>query len=567
MASLYVIRGKNQGRHFVLRSGTATLGRDASNPIHLQDTEVSRRHAEIREAGVNEYELIDLGSSNGTFVNGVKVERLAIRSGDRIQVGKTLMIFTGGPEPVSPSSNHGVDIIRQVKATELSSIRSSLTFSATQPPATIKASQSGEARQATATSSQWRILFEASQAIRRTLDVDQLLNEILELIFSSIQCDRGCIMLVDEESEQLQPAARRNRRGGKISDRIEISKTILDYVIEHREGVLTSNACEDQRWDAAASIVQAGIREALCVPMQGRYGLVGAIYVDTTRSAGQFVESAETHCFSEEHLQMMVIIAQQAALAIEDTSYYRAVVQSERLATMGQTIATLSHHIKNILQGIRGGSYLVEEGLKKNSLDIVQRGWRIVDRNQERISALVMDMLSFSKERQPHLEPCDIRETITDVYDLMTSRATDLGVALNWQPPAEFPKIACDAEGMHRAILNVVSNALDACEGRPNAKVEISLELQNHERVSITIQDNGVGIASEDIGKIFSVFESRKGNRGTGLGLPVSQKILREHRGDILVESELGVGTKFILQLPLRPLIDSGDAGPSTMML
>jgi two-component system, NtrC family, sensor kinase len=564
MASLYVIRGKNQGRHFVLRNDAMTLGRDAANPIHVQDTEVSRRHAEIRELRTNEYQLTDLGSSNGTFVNGTRVETTSIRSGDRIQVGKTLMIFTGGPEPVSPSSNHGVDIIRQVKNAELSSIRSSLTFSATRPPADIRATSSDDTK-TPPNSNQWQLLYQASQTIRRTLDVDQLLTQILELIFNSIQCDRGCIMLLDEESEQLQPAARKNRKGARSADRIEISKTILDYVIEHREGVLTSNACEDQRWDAAASIVQAGIREALCVPMQGRYGLVGAIYVDTTRSAGQYVDSGQAHCFTEEHLQMMIIIAQQAALAIEDTSYYRAVVQSERLATMGQTIATLSHHIKNILQGIRGGSYLVEEGLKQNSLDVVQRGWRIVERNQERISALVMDMLSFSKERQPSLEACDIRETIQDVIELIQTRATEQGIQLQWTPPAEFPRVACDPEGMHRAILNVVGNAFDAVEGRDAPAVNVSLSLRPDEHVAITVRDNGTGIATDDIRKIFSVFESRKGNRGTGLGLPVSQKILREHRGDIEVESELGVGTAFTLHWPLKSGAEPIDSGPATI--
>lgn len=563
MASLYVIRGKNQGRHFVLRNDAMTLGRDAANQIHVQDTEVSRRHAEIRELGVNEYQLTDLGSSNGTFVNGARIETATIRSGDRIQVGKTLMIFTGGPEPVSPSSNHGVDIIRQVKNAELSSIRSSLTFSA-RPPAEIRATTADD-QKSSPNSNQWQLLYQASQTIRRTLDVDQLLTQILELIFNSVQCDRGCIMLVDEESEQLQPAARKNRKGARSADRIEISKTILDYVIEHREGVLTSNACEDQRWDAAASIVQAGIREALCVPMQGRYGLVGAIYVDTTRSAGQYVDSGNAHCFNEEHLQMMIIIAQQAALAIEDTSYYRAVVQSERLATMGQTIATLSHHIKNILQGIRGGSYLVEEGLKQNSFDVVQRGWRIVERNQERISALVMDMLSFSKERQPHLEACDIRETIQDVVELMQTRATEQGIDLVWHAPDDFPRVYCDAEGMHRAILNVVGNALDAVEGRDTPQVHIELQRRADDQVAISIRDNGTGIATDDIRKIFSVFESRKGNRGTGLGLPVSQKILREHRGDIDVESQLDVGTTFTLHWPIKGPSEALDSGPATI--
>ena len=82
--------------------------------------------------------------------------------------------------------------------------------------------------------------------------------------------------------------------------------------------------------------------------------------------------------------------------------YYSALVQAERLAAIGQTIATLSHHIKNILQGIRGGSYLIEVGLKDHDeTEVVGKGWKIVEKNQNKISDLVMDMLTFSKEREP----------------------------------------------------------------------------------------------------------------------------------------------------------------------
>ena len=99
----------------------------------------------------------------------------------------------------------------------------------------------------------------------------------------------------------------------------------------------------------------------------------------------------------------MIAIGHQAALAVEDTRYYSAMVQAERLAAIGQTIAMLSHHIKNILQGIRGGSYLIEMGLAEHDEEHGRKGWNIVEKNQNKISALVMDMLTFSKEREPDL--------------------------------------------------------------------------------------------------------------------------------------------------------------------
>jgi signal transduction histidine kinase len=228
-------------------------------------------------------------------------------------------------------------------------------------------------------------------------------------------------------------------------------------------------------------------------------------------------------------------------------------LQAERLAAMGQTIATLSHHIKNILQGIRGGSYLIEEGLKGEDNDVVRRGWRIVEKNQERIGNLVMDMLTFSKDREPELLPANLNETVTDVVELMKPRAAEAQVQLVWQPRADLQPFSFDADLLHRAILNVVTNAIDACEKRDAAQVEVAIDWSPGDRlVHIIVADNGEGIAPEDIKRIFSVFESKKGSRGTGLGLPVSQKIMREHGGDIRVESTPGVGSRFYLELPVQ---------------
>jgi signal transduction histidine kinase len=107
---------------------------------------------------------------------------------------------------------------------------------------------------------------------------------------------------------------------------------------------------------------------------------------------------------------------------------------------------------------------------------------------------------------------------------------------------------------LHRAILNVVTNAIDACEKREAARVEVAIEWEPGDSlVRIMVADNGEGIAADDLKRIFSVFESKKGSRGTGLGLPVSQKILREHGGDIRVESTPGAGSRFCLELPLQP--------------
>ena len=131
-------------------------------------------------------------------------------------------------------------------------------------------------------------------------------------------------MLKDIETDKLVPKVRRHRRGVRSDEKISISKTILDYVVERNEGVMTSDARDDKRWDPGGSIVKLGVREAICVPMQGRYNVVGVIYIDTSITPQRMMmNEGKPDQFTEEHLRLMIAIAHQAALAVEDTSYYK----------------------------------------------------------------------------------------------------------------------------------------------------------------------------------------------------------------------------------------------------
>jgi len=554
--SLFVIRGRDRGHRYNLADGPIGIGRGADNSIRLHDTEVSRRHAEIRRNG-DGCQLTDLRSSNGSFVNGERVEQCDLKSGDQVLIGRTLMLFTGG-DPGSVSDVSGIDIVKRGNKGDDSRIVRSMSREEGADEIFHPAADEGDSPWLARARSNLQIMYRTALAVSHTLDIDELLDRIMLLIFEWVEADRGCIMLVNNETDALEPKVRRNRSGKDIDEKISISKTILDYVQQNNEGVLTSNARDDSRWDTGASIVSMGVREAICAPMRGRYGVVGVIYIDTFTPPHRAIQQGSATKFSEEHLKLMIAIAHQAALAVEDTSYYSAMVDAERLAAVGQTIATLSHHIKNILQGIRGGSYLIEVGLSDDDNEIVKKGWGIVDKNQARISNLVMDMLSFSKEREPDLVLSCLNQVTADVVELMQTRAEDYNVQLNWQPFENMPESMFDPEGLHRAILNVTTNAIDACEFRSReahdyaGQVDVSTEFDSTSRMlRVIVCDNGSGMAEEDIEKMFNIFVSKKGSRGTGLGLPVSQKILTEHGGRIVVDSELEAGSRFTLELPM----------------
>jgi signal transduction histidine kinase len=574
MASLFVVRGRDQGKHFKLTERLYRIGRESSNDIQLLDSEASRSHAEIRVAEEGQCDLVDLSSSNGTLVNGNRITRHALCSGDRIEIGNTLLIYTGGGNAPLIIPPHSVDIVAN-QALEASRIVSSIS------PTNAAGEPSDVGRSL-------EVMYRTAIAVGRGADLNEVLDRVLRLVFDWVEADRGCIMLREGETNQLRPAARCDRaesrqNARRSDDRMMISRTILEYVMSKKEGVRTSDARDDARFDSSASIVQGGVREALCVPLQGRYDIVGTLYVDTYTTPGEMMAGKVQH-FTDDHLRLITAIGHQAALAIEDTFYYSALLQSERLAAMGQTIATVSHHIKNILQGIRGGSYLIEAGLAREDTEAIRRGWGIVERNQERISNLVLDMLTFSKEREPQLVEADLNETVRDVIELMQARASEFGVQLGSAFDPQLPVAMFDPDAIHRAVMNLVTNAIDAAaEGEPESEddEEFSPAMQPSEaapeaaeigadhvvaeigkvfvRTSfdevdgwrIDVVDNGPGIRPEDREKIFSLFESRKGARGTGLGLPVSAKIMKEHGGRIeIIDPPTSHGCMFRLVLP-----------------
>jgi len=552
-----VIKGADEGKQFDLVEPVASIGRDASNEIRLHDTEVSRRHAEVRRGDIG-VTIADVGSANGTFVNNQRIEEVELAAGDHIAIGQTVLVYSTGQ---SDATAHSGELAQKIKMITKADVELS--------SAIIKSIGEGEGSRIFThpeKNSPWlqgalanlTIMYEASQAISHILDIDELLNRILELIFRSIPADRGCVLIHRHDTGVLEPKALHWSKAEDRQEKIALSRTIVDHVLREHIGVLVSDAAQDVRFATGASIIQLGIREVICVPMKGRHETLGVLYLDTQTPRSFVKEQPAT--FSEDHLALAIAIAHQAALAVEETRYHHALLQAERLAAIGQTIAALSHHIKNILQGLRSGSEILRMGLKDKNDHLVQQGWRIAEKNQGKIYDLVMDMLSYSKDRVPAVEDTNLNEIAQDIYELLTPRAKELNVKFDINLTANLPIVQADTDGIHRALLNIVANAIDAVEERPEPHVTLGTRLGEEGWVRMVVLDNGPGIAPEHVNEMFQPFVSSKGSRGTGLGLPVSRKIMREHGGDIVVQSQVGVGSKFTLKLPIKSAL-SGDFG------
>jgi PAS domain S-box-containing protein len=209
-------------------------------------------------------------------------------------------------------------------------------------------------------------------------------------------------------------------------------------------------------------------------------------------------------------------------------------LENERLAAVGQTVAQLAHGIKNILTGLRGGMYAIKSGMKSGSEERTTKGWEMLDRNVERITTLVKGFLCFSKKHVPVMELVDPREIAREILE---------------------------ASGIHTCLANLVSNAIDACKTSKEGGSTVRLRVgQGDGTVVFEVEDTGCGMEAEVREKVFTSFFTTKGLGGTGLGLLVTKKIVREHRGRIEVESQPGEGSCFRMELPRGNVTDAARA-------
>ena len=231
----------------------------------------------------------------------------------------------------------------------------------------------------------------------------------------------------------------------------------------------------------------------------------------------------------------------------------KKLVEAERLAAVGQTVAGLAHAIKNITGGLTGGTFVLDKGFQLNNEKYLHQGWDLLKGNVGRLKSMALDLLNYAKDREPDYHLCDPNRPAREVIDLMLPRARENDVSLEIESDESLPKVWLDPEGIHRCLLNLVTNAIDACINvdctQRHGKVVLRILKTESWAVEFQVVDNGCGMDDETKEKIFQRFFSTKGSRGTGLGLMITKKIIDEHQGSIEFESETGKGTRFVIRL------------------
>jgi len=225
------------------------------------------------------------------------------------------------------------------------------------------------------------------------------------------------------------------------------------------------------------------------------------------------------------------------------------------LTYMGKTIAVMAHRIKNILSGLEGGIFVVNTAIEDGDDALRTQGWGMVQRNVEKVSRIVKDLLYSSRDRKMSFQQIDPATVVRSVYELFTGRAHKEQIDLRLELPQTLPVGRFDPDALHSLITNLVTNAFEACindatEGHESYTVTIRGSCDIDGTYIFEVEDNGTGIPGHAEESVFEDFFSTKGREGTGLGLLVAQKVVEEHGGTITFHSTEGVGTTFRATFP-----------------
>jgi signal transduction histidine kinase len=387
-------------------------------------------------------------------------------------------------------------------------------------------------------------LYRVTNLMAEITDLKQLLNSIMVESKNVVGVEASSLMLYDSNSDELYFEVALGEKGEQVKIiRLKMGQGIAGTCAKERRTIVVNDVSHDDRhYKKADKMSSFQTRNILATPMVRQDRLIGVL---------EILNKFNGQPFTETDVKVLEFFADHAAIAIENALLVEANVRAERLAALGQAVASISHYIKNILAGIKGSASLIDLALSTDNFPLVHESWPILQRSNAKIFSLTQDMLTYSKERQPELTRANLNNLADDTCRMVETGALDSGVRIETELAPDMPDSMFDVSRVHDAVLNIVSNAIDATHGQTEALVRIITQYDAAaKRISVAVADNGPGISEAVQKRIFEPFFSTKGSKGTGLGLAVAQKVVREHGGDLLLESREGAGAKFLIWLP-----------------
>ncbi|HTX79428.1 MAG TPA: ATP-binding protein [Longilinea sp.] len=380
-------------------------------------------------------------------------------------------------------------------------------------------------------------LSEISRDLTSTLELNALLKKIVRLSTEILKSQAASILLYDVVKDRLffQAAANENEevqmRGLTVP-----AESIAGWVATHREPAVVPDVHQDKRFfDQVEKKLGFDTHSLIAIPLISNNVLLGVLEVINKKEG----------IYDDEDKSILLALGAQAAVAIENT----------RLFHQWDMIANLVHELRTPLTSIYTIAYLLQKPGVQEEERI--RLATIIHSEAQRLNDLTSTFLDLARLESGRISlsatPVDLKKLIIECCQVVQSKADEQGIDLRQDVPDDLPMMEADADKIKQVLLNLLSNAIKYNE--PKGKVTIAAHAEG-QLMLISVQDTGIGIASEDLAHVFEKFfrshRTEKFASGTGLGLSISKKIIESHSGTLTVQSQTGKGSIFTIELPLR---------------
>jgi K+-sensing histidine kinase KdpD len=542
--------GPEKGASRRIDSKRLSVGRSQQNDLVVSDETVSSFHATVTYLNKAHF-IEDVGSANGTLVNGIRIHRKRLRDNDEIQMGNTRLRYL--LSLAEEEAHH------QVQRKDSKEIIKSFS-SESPPPENVEALRQAHEN--------LKRVYEVNRIISSIFDLKQLAAKILDIVFPFFDADRGYLMLLDKWTSELQLIATKKKAGSPdVSSDVAFSRTIAQRVLDNEESIITSNAFEDKRFARKESILDGHIISAMCVPIRGRKEKLGIIYVDHRGSPGHF---------TEEHLQLLTMVANSAGVAIDNIRLYEENLKINILNAVNEEmretnrklrelealkedlVNMIVHDMKNPVNNTMLALDMIAYDPANQPTEQQAEYLQMAKRNQFKLSEMITNLLEISKLESGKIQ---IEKTAIDTADLVNrtveryaalTKKEDKAVHARIDPAAQI--IQSDPRLLERILSNMISNAIKHSEAKGEIFIEV-IPAKEENSVSFSIQDFGEGIPEEFHQTIFEKFcqaELREFGRktDTGLGLAFCKMAVEALGGAISLESAPGKGSRFTFTLP-----------------
>jgi signal transduction histidine kinase len=413
------------------------------------------------------------------------------------------------------------------------------------------------------------VLHDVSAAINSMLDMDKTTSVIMDSAFKLTAAEMGVVMLAGEDGRELHILVSRNVTGdipGILT--VDGSNSILSRAFREGKIVVSGDVSADE---VLSKMVRPprSVVSAICAPLKHK-----------GRVAGLFCLGSLSYpdCFDQRDRELLAIFADQVAIALENARLFQnleqslaelkatqaEMIQTSKMAAVGQLAAGVAHELNNPIVGILGYSQYALEKIKgknptaltREDLEAYVKYLGYIEHESQRCKVIIQNMLNFSRKSSVEMQPVDINEVLEETFTFTAHQLELHDIRLEHDLQENLPTIVGNPTHLQQVFTNIIINAQKAMTAGGTLGVTSRLKGYADEpdaAINVTFADTGCGIPAEVLPKVFDpFFTTRRVGEGTGLGLSLSHGIVRSHGGEIAVESVVGKGTTFVVSLPVH---------------